>query len=281
LPSRVATGSRNSPESIRALIRSDPSVIQRDLSLFDFDIRIGPTASLDAIGVDRSGSLALVVIATGDPEAALARLLDGHLWAADQRDLLGRLYAERGVDAERPAIGFLLSPSFTHPFLRRLSLLSVRITPCLAREIDAGDGDRRAIVEAAATLFGLDTVEPRAQAEAGREGRQPFWPEGVLPSVETETASRGIRPVLADAEEDAPGTPAQTMAPEQSADMPWPDGPEERFPWEIDEPGGQPAPTPSDDEPAHPGKFETLTIEELEEFERFERQRLDRGGRSS
>ena len=280
MPSRVATGSSSSPESIRALIRSDPSVIQRDLSLFDFDIRTGPTASLDAIGVEHSGSLALVVIATGDPEAALARVLDGHLWVADQRDLLGRLYAERGVDGDRPAIGFLLSPSFSHPFLRRLSLLSVRVTPCLAREIDAGDGDRRAIVEPAATLFGLDSVEPRAQAEAGREGRQPFWPEGVLPSGETETLSRGIRPVLADAE-DASGTPAPTMAPAQEADMPWPDGPEERFPWEIDEAGAPPAPIPSDAEPALPGTFETLTIEEMEEFERFERQRLDRGRRSS
>ncbi len=280
MPSRVATGSSSSPELICALIRSDPSVIQRDLRLFDFDIRTGPTASLDAIGVDRSGSLALVVIATGDPEAALARVLDGHLWAADQRDLLGRLYAERGVDGDRPAIGFLLSPSFSHPFLRRLSLLSVRVTPCLAREIDAGDGDRRAIVEPAATLFGLDSVEPRAQAEAGREGRQPFWPEGILPSGETETLSRGIRPVLADAE-DASGTPAPTMAPAQEADMPWPDGPEERFPWEIDEAGAPPAPIPSDAEPALPGTFETLTIEEMEEFERFERQRLDRGRRSS
>ena len=278
MPSRVATGSSSTPESIRALIRSDPSVIQQDLRLFDFDIRTGPTASLDAIGVDRSGSLALVVIATGDPEAALARMLDGHLWAADQRDLLGRLYAERGVDGDRLAIGFILSPSFTHHFLRRLSLLSVRVTPCLAREIDAGNGDRRAIVEPAVTLFGLDSVEPRAQAEAGREGRQPFWPEGVLPSAET--MSRGIRPVLADAE-DASGTPAPTMAPEQAADMPWPDGPEERFPWEIDEAGAQPAPTPSDAEPALPGTFETLTIEELEEFERFERQRLDRGRGSS
>jgi hypothetical protein len=280
LLSRVATGSSGTPESIRALIRSDPSLIQQDLRLFDFDIRTGPTASLDAIGVDRSGSLALVVISTGDPEAALARVLDGHLWAADQGDLLGRLYAERGVDAERPAIGFLLSPSFTHPFLRRLSLLSVRVTPCLAREIDAGNGDLKAIVEPAGPLFGLDTVEPRAQAEAEREARQPFWPEGVLPSGETETMSRGIRPVVADAE-DASGAPAPTIEPEQAADMPWPDAPEERFPWEVDEAGAPPAPIPSDDEPALPGTFETLTIEELEEFERFERQRLDRGRGSS
>ena len=280
MPSRIATGSTGSPGSIRALIRSDPSLIQQDLRLFDFDIRTGPTASLDAIGVDRSGSLAMVVIATGDPEAALARVLDAHLWAADQRDLLGRLYADRGVDGDRPARGFLLAPSFTHAFLRRLSLLSVQVTPCLARDGDAGDGECRAIIEPAATLFGLDTVDTRAQTEAGRDGRQPFWPEEVLLSGETEPMPRGIRPVPADAE-DASGTPAPTMGAEQGADMPWPDAPEERFPWEMDEAGPQPAPAVANDEAALSGTFETLTIEELEEFESFERQRPDRGRRSS
>ncbi len=278
MPSRIATGPAGSPESIRALIRSDPSVIQQGLRLLDFDIRTGPATSLDAIGVDRSGSLAMVVIATSDPEAALARLLDGHLWAADQCDLLERLYADRGVDGDRPARGFLLAPSFTHAFLRRLSLLSVQVTPCLARDVEGGDGARRAIVEPAAPLFGLDTVERGAQAEAERGGRQPFWPDGVLPS--DETVSRGVRPVLADAEE-SPGTPARTEAPEQAEEMPWPDAPEERFPWEVGEEGPPPAPAPPDDEPAPAGAFETLTIEELEEFERFERQRLERGRRSS
>ena len=276
--SRVATGSTGSPESIRALIRANPSLIQQDLRLFDFDIRTGPGATLDAIGVDPSGSLAIVVIAGGNQEAALARLLDGHLWAADQRDLLGRLYAERGVDGDRPALGFLVSPSFTHTFLRRLSLLSVQVTPCLAREVDAGDGDRRAIVEPALRLFGLDTVEAPARTGAGPDGGQPFWPEGVLPS--DEEASPGIRPVVADAE-DSSGTPTTTAAPEQPEEMPWPDAPEERFPWELGEEGPSPASPPQADGPAPPGTFETLTIEELQEFERFERQRLDRGRRSS
>ncbi len=91
----------------------------------------------------------------------------------------------------------------------------------------------------------------------------------MLPS--DEEVSRGIRPVVADAE-DSSLTPTTTAALEQPEEMPWPDAPEERFPWEMGEEGSPPAP---------PGTFETLTIEELEEFERFERQRLDRGRRSS
>jgi len=80
--------------------------------------------------------------------------------------------------------------------------------------------------------------------------------------------------------------------------MPWPDTPEERFPWDLtpEPPGGPPAETkvpaateadPSStltalpDGPASPGAFETLTDEELDEFERFERQRRERRGRSS
>src|SRR5262249_13454139 len=59
LASRIATGP-SSPDSIRALIESDPSVIQPGLRLLDFDIKTGPETTLDAIGVDPSGSLAIV-----------------------------------------------------------------------------------------------------------------------------------------------------------------------------------------------------------------------------
>src|SRR2546426_10438787 len=107
LPSRMASGPTGSPESIRALLRLDPSVIEHGFRLFDFDFRTGPVATIDAIGADRSGRLAIVAVASGDPEAALARLLDVHLWVADQRDLLGRLYSDRGVKVDHPARGFL------------------------------------------------------------------------------------------------------------------------------------------------------------------------------
>ena len=295
MPSRIASGSTGSPESIRALLRSDPSVIESGFRLFDFDFKTGQAAIIDAIGADQSGRLAIVTIASGEPEAALARLLDGHLWATDQRDLLGRLYPDRGLKGDDPPRGFLLAPSFTHAFLRRLSLLSVEITPCLARDIERGDGARLTIVEPAAPLFGLDVVERLGPADKDRRDRQPFWPEGVLPSEDT--VPRGGMP---DVNEAPPARiAAGTEFPVPNEEMPWPDTPEERFPWDLtsEHPGGPPAETeapaaadgavPSStltalpDGPASPGAFETLTDEELDEFERFERQRRERRGRSS
>jgi hypothetical protein len=278
LPSRIVTGTTGSPDSIRALIRSDPSIIQQGLRLLDFDVRTGPATSLDAIGVDQSGSLALIVIASSDAEAALPRLLEAHLWAADQSYLLGRLYAGRGVASDGPAHGFLLAPSFTHAFLRRLSLLSVRVTPFLARDVAGGDGSRRAIVEAASPVFGLVTAEEPGPAEAGRGDRHAFWPDGVLPS--NDPAAHAARPVPADPG-NPPGAPSLIEFAEPADEMPWPDAPDERFPWDTAEPGPSPAPAPPEDEPVPGSTFETLTREELDEFERFERQRLERGRRSS
>ncbi len=296
MPSRIATRPAGSPESIRALIRSDPSVVEPGFRVLDYDFETGPVTTLDAIGVDRSGRLAIVVVATGDPEAALARLLDGYLWTADQRALLARLYLDRGVTGDRPARGFLLASSFTHAFLRRLSLLSVEITPCLARDVDGGGGARLAIVEPAAALFGLATDERRAPAVAGRDDTRPFWPDGVLPS-EQSVSSRGI-PMATDAA-GPPGAPGPADRDLTGDEMPWPDAPEERFPWDpeteapgsvlsdgagvatADEMARPPALARLPDEPAPAGAFEALTAEELEEFERFERQRRERSGRSS
>ena len=293
----MAGGPTGSPESIRALIRTDPSVIEHGFRLFDFDFRTGPVATIDAIGADRSGRLAIVAVASGDPEAALARLLDVHLWVADQRDLLGRLYSDRGVKGDRPARGFLLAPSFTHAFLRRLSLLAVEVVPCLARDVDTGNGARLTIVEPAAALFGLESAERPGPAEAVRDDRQPFWPEGVLPSKEPVSRGSGVP----DATEAAspPGTAAGVESPAPVEEMPWPDAPEERFPWDLD--AEHPESSPADGEisgaatetgpssslttlpnrPAAPGAFESLTAEELDEFERFERQRRERGRRTS
>ena len=288
MASRIATGPSGRPDSIRALIESDPSVLQPGLRLLDFDIRTGPETTLDAIGVDPSGSLAIVAVADGDAEAALLRLLDGHLWAADQRDLLGRLYAERGVDGHLPPRGFLLAPAFTHAFLRRLSLLSIQVVPCLARAV-GGDGVVTTIIEPAARIFGLEVQAGQDAPEDGRDDRQPFWPEGVLPTDEPPRLA--VRSVLPPEEPMA----SDPILPERADDplepMPWPDSPEERFPWELEEgypgsvqAGGEVALTgraPVAAEPAPDVAFETLTTAELEEFERFERQRLERGRRSS
>src|SRR5438093_10426518 len=229
LPSRIASGPTGSPESIRALLRSDPSAIESGFRLFDFDFKTGQAAIIDAIGADRSGRLAIVTIASGDTEAALARLLDGHLWATDQRDLLGRLYPDRGLKGDDPPRGFLLAPSFTHAFLRRLSLLSVDITPCLARDIDRGDGARLTIVEPAAPLFGLEVVERLGPADKDRRDRQPFWPEGVLPSEDT--VPRGGMP---GGNEPPPARIALASEfPVPNEEMTWPDAPEERVPWDL------------------------------------------------
>jgi len=206
------------------------------------------------------------------------------------------MYSDRGVKDDRPARSFLLAPSFTHAFLRRLSLVSVEVTPCLARDVNDGNGARLTIIEPAAPIFGLEAVERRASTDAERDGRQPFWPDGVLPSEEA--AAYGNRSA---AREAAPSSDAvsPTDEPVPLEDMPGPDAPEERFPWELDAevPGAlpeeveaaddtqglirRPAATPLPDEPSPPGTFETLTVEELDEFERFERQRRERGRRSS
>ena len=75
----MTSGPTGSPDSIRALLRSDPSVIEHGFRLFDFDLRTGPSTMIDAIGADRSGRLTIIAVSNGDPDAALARLLDAHL----------------------------------------------------------------------------------------------------------------------------------------------------------------------------------------------------------
>jgi len=270
----MTSGPTGSPDSIRALLRSDPSVIEHGFRLFDFDLRTGPSAMIDAIGADRSGRLTIIAVSNGDPDAALARLLDAHLWVADQKDLLGRMYSDRGVKDDRPARGFLLASSFTHAFLRRLSLVSVEVTPCLARDVSDRNGARLTVIEPAAPIFGLDAVDRRVPEDT--DDRQPFWPDGVLPSEQP--AARDELPAASEA---APPAQAGSRAGEPAPleDMPWPDAPEERFPWEIDaDPSGA---TALPEGPAPPGTFESLTADELDEFDRFERQRRERGSRST
>lgn len=266
MPSRIATGPTGVTESIRARIRSDPSILEEGLRILDHDLKAGGAGIIDAIGVDRAGGLAIVSIAPGDLDRALLQILDLHLWTTDRLDLLARLYAGHGVVADRPIRVLLLAPAFTHAFLRRLALLAMDVTPLLAREVALGDGPRIAI-EPAAHLFGLTASSPEKSngrdEQAPPAGGRPFWPDEVLPAQEGDRNALAFEP-----------------APE-SSEPAWPDSPDDRFPWEIpDDPLA--APVDALSPPAAPdGAFETLSVEEMQEFERFEKQRRERDGRSS
>src|SRR5437867_8714969 len=97
LPSPTAPGPLGGSDSIKDLIRSNPSILEEGLRIVDVDLRAGDAATIDAVGVDRSGGLTIVVLDGADPEAALVRLLDAQIWSIDQRDLLARLYSAHGV----------------------------------------------------------------------------------------------------------------------------------------------------------------------------------------
>lgn len=286
MPSPTAPGPHGGSESIKDLIRANPSILEDGLRILDVDLRAGDTGTIDAVGIDRSGGLTLVVLDGADPEAALVRLLDAQIWSSDQRDLLARLYASDGVDLDRPVRGLLLCSSFTHTFLRRLSLLTADVTAFLARVLFFEDGPRVAI-ERAAPLFGLARNAPPHQdgrphedvrpdevgrprqggngADASGPDRRPFWPDGVLPP-----------------EEDMPAAATTAAAAVVSVEEPlWPGSPDEIAPWDQEE-------TPLDVMPdrrrgaaAPVGTFETLTAEEMEEFDRFEQQKGERDRRST
>jgi len=267
LPSRTAPGSLGGSESIKELIRSNPSILEEGFRVLDVDLKTGNSGMVDAIGVDRSGGMSIVVLDAGDPDAALVRLLDAQIWSSDQRDLLGRLYSGHGVNLDRPVRGLLLAPSFTHAFLRRLALLTPDITALLARQVVFEDGSR-VVIERAASLFGLAPAVRPAHGGNGSGPRpskepRPFWPDGVLPA------------------EDSRAAEASSVAPESGEDPVWPGPPDEVPPWGR---AGDPADTslePPSDSVAPASVFETLTTEEMEEFERFERQRRDRDRRST
>jgi len=265
LPSRTAPGPNGGPASIKELIRSDPSVLEEGFRILDVDLKSGETGTIDAIGVDRSGALAIVFLAAGDPEAALVRLLDARIWVADQRDLLERVYGGDGVEFARPIRGLLLAPSFSHAFLRRLALLTLDVTAYLAREMAFKDG-RRVAIERAAPLFGIarNGVPGNGDGAGARSSNgRPFWPDEVLPPEEDQ----------ADAAAPAGGF-------EPLEDPVWPDSPDRPPTWERPDHPVEAAARHSAEAVAPPAMFETLTTEELEEFERFERQRRERDRRS-
>jgi len=267
LPSRTAPGSLGGSESIKELIRSRPSILEEGFRVLDVNLKTGHSGVVDAVGVDRGGGLSIVVLDAGDPDVALVRLLDAQIWSSDQRDLLGRLYAGHGLNLDRPVRGLLLAPSFTHAFLRRLSLLTPDITALLAREVVVEDGPRL-VIEPAASLFGMART---GRSVLGRNGSEllsptehrPFWPDGVLPA------------------EDRGAADAPSVALESGEEPVWPGSPDEVPPWDrAGDPAGAVLEPPSDAVAPAPA-FESLTTDELEEFDRFERQRRERGRRST
>jgi hypothetical protein len=203
--------------------------------------------SIDLVGLDRDGALALVAVAGDDAEEALERLLDQYLWASTQRALLARLYGESGLGSDGPFRCLLLSPSFSHAFLQRLSLLAIEVTPYLARRVQSR-GEAHVWIEPAAAIFGFSgrpgEGNGRGQARPAEDnGRE--RPAGGAPVIERRDAS---------ASSDDEGA-------ELAADPLEPAGDDfqlfDAFPSLLDDP-----------RPAEP--LETLTPEELEEFQRFE-----------
>jgi hypothetical protein len=300
LPSRSATGRAGRPDGLKALLLTDPTAIEEGLRVLDIDLMAGPAGTIDVLGLDGAGCLAILAVAEGDPDAALLRLLDQCSWAGDQRALLERLYSPNGLVVGSPIRCLLLAPSFTHAFLRRLSLVAVEVTPYLARQVFLR-GERAVLVEPALEIFGLEPVRGRARvaerrgtagagsAIAGGASPEAMARREVAPSPDSapleaapleevafETASSPVsfetRPLDGD-EGDGKGWPAELLQdrrrplPADLADLVLPRTP------------ASPPETLEEIEPA--GIFESLNAEELEEFQRFDRQRRERDRRTT
>ncbi|MBI4168771.1 MAG: hypothetical protein HY510_02395 [Acidobacteria bacterium] len=225
--------------------------------MLEADLDTGTAGSIDLVGLDRDGALALVAVAADDAGEALARLLDQYVWASSQRALLARLYGAGGLDSDGPLRCLILAPSFSHAFLQRLSLLAIEVTPYLARRVQFR-GEVHIWIEPAAAIFGLPG---RGGSGNGRE--DPRRAESGGSAVLVDRFPGAERPA-------APGPKEEVAAPE-----PVPAGPAgddfqlfDAFPSLLDDP-----------RPAEP--LETLTPEELEEFQRFEQTREEDRRKSS
>lgn len=202
MSSRIATGPIGVSDSIRARIRTDPSLLEQGMRFLGHDVQAGEAGVVDAIAVDRAGRLVIVSIAPPDIDRAIARLLDLRIWSTDQRDLLGRLYAAEGVAVDAPARFILLVPALPHALMRRLALLPIDVTLLLARAVALEDGTR-IVIEAAASILGLATDA----ASAG--------PARQVASTITEPA-RTSAPAQPEAPA-RPATPARPAAPARAA----------------------------------------------------------------
>ncbi len=256
MPASLDTGPFDESRDLRDLIRSEPDVVEPGLRVVEVDLDAGELGRIDVLGVDRHGVLTLMTVAARSPDAALLRLLDGYLWAIDRYALLTRAYA---LDPDGPRAGtapgpdirlLLLAPGFTHVFLRRLPLLTIPITPLLARRVPSRGGSRL-LVEPAAPLFGLQVDPPPA--------RESVPPATAPQPLETRLADHDMADVLP---AESPHEEAERIACETLGHLP-----------PVDVPVASVL-TPADRELF----TETLTAEEMEEFERFEQQRRGDGG---
>jgi hypothetical protein len=252
VPPRIANGPSGDRGRLKAQILARPGSVEEGLRVLDADLPAGPAGSIDLVLLDRDGALVLLAIATDDPDAALLRLLDQHVWAAEQRGVLLRLYGTAGLRAGAPLRGLLLSPAFAPAFLRRLSLLSARVEAYLARPIPEGE-DAESLIEPAAALFGGPDGGVRAPA--------PPAPAAPAPADEPARRSEPERPPIGDGA--AAAEPAEAELLDPLDDLPLPPGFDLDLPAAADEP------------------FEPLTADEMEAFEVFERQRRTRERRSS
>jgi len=254
---RIATGPVTDTERVKRLILADPSIVEEGLRVLDVDLSTGSSGTTDLVAADSAGSLTLVALCSADADAVLLRLLDQYAWAAEQRDLLGRLYASGGLVAGRPPRCLLLASSFTHAFLRRLEFLSIAVSPCLVLA-RAARGAGTIQVEPAGPIFGLPSGALTGEAEpyARTGGARDPAPTGSTPRADDPADDAEVL--------DPSSSLPEAPAPADEADDVFADLPE------LPDPGAAPS-----------SPFETLTTEELEEFERFDRQRRDRVRRSS
>jgi hypothetical protein len=268
---RIATGPVGDPQRVKALILADPSIIEDGFRVLDVDLNAGPAGTIDILGVDSVGTLTILSVAPDDADAALPRLLDQYGWASDQRALLERLYAAGGLSAGLPFRCLILAPAFSHAFVRRLSLLSVGVTPYLMRDLTVR-GESMLLVEPAAPLLGLTPENPVGTGRRSEPGSVLGSTHGLVDDTRRARTEETV-PVPRDGDEflEYPAlVEAELLPTSDTADSVG--GPGAAL-------GDDAGPVVEDAVPADP--FETLTMEEMEEFERFERQRRGRERRSS
>ena len=232
MSSRIATGPIGVSDSIRARIRTDPSLLEEGLRFLGHDLQAGEAGSVDAIAVDRDGRLVIVSIAPPDIDRAIARLLDLKTWSTDQRDLLGRLYAAEGVAIDRPARFVLLVPALPHALVRRLALLPIEVALLLARPVSLEDGIR-IVIEPASSILGWATAA--APAGPARQVASTEAAAATQPAIETRPTTRPAAatepstatqpaivtpPAMATPPAAQPETAARTAAPPETAAQP-------------------------------------------------------------
>ena len=219
MSSRIATGPIGVSDSIRARIRTDPSLLEEGLRLLGHDVHAGEAGTVDAIGVDTAGRLVIVAIAPPDADRALGRLFDLHVWTVEQRDLLGRLFAGDGVAVDLPARFVLLAPVLSHALVRRLALLPIDVTLLLARAVALEDG-AHIVIEPAADILGLAT-EPAPARPAMHAGSvsSPGRPAGhVAPARQATPARPAAQPATTPNVPTSPGPSAQGPSAQDSPD---------------------------------------------------------------